>query len=636
VTGAPPRPRHNEHVNQALLPLTHTPRRFRIVAVAIAALTVTVGIATALGLTPWIFLAVYAAAWTYGLAPAIGWGRSLWTAVAVALFLSLWILLVNSYIGLRLDVAVIIALTAVVLVVLAMQFLRSTSRTSAFPRVRVLEVIAMSAPAAVSATALAAVGIVRGGQSITWAMLGDAQFNTVLSRIIEKGNGETAANTRVLSLAQGLMALVHIPGRDTVSRQALLIHDVTRQADLWILMILLGSVLAGAIAARVLRTTPWPLRYLAIVLAAVLPLTWYMTGYAMSSGFYNVSLNFLALELSMYFWTASAGKPLRGAVLQLGVATVVLGAWTPMAVIPVAFALSQTWSGIRGRSSRTEYVVWIVAGLQLAAFIAAFILPSFLSNGSVLSADGTIVQISQGTFGIVVALSILTAVAILATRASSGPTSVARHFAIGSVLLAVSSALGTAFLVFQNRHLPEPWIYYPIKFAWVSIQLMIVVIWIGACVAVARIGRRRLLAAVGVGATAVILVGILQYNPADTGGFLSKFPLLSLAKNVPPTEPALSVLAPVAGTKVFFSRYLPAEQEVFANQWQFQLTANDEFTPIRGYAYRTVDSLTEVCGAAEAWGGGVQVITRSALWAKTLNAACPNVLTAVLRDPART
>jgi hypothetical protein len=607
------------------------------VALAATILLIAVGVATAAGLDPLFFLASFALAVGSISGPLIGWSRALWGAVAVSIFVASWVVMVDPYVGVRLDIATIAVLVVVVVALLTVVWIRDPRVARVRPRIAILDAVFAMLPAAVSAGAFVLASL-RRGIPISWAMRGDAQFNTVLSRIVGNSNGETATNVQVPSLAQGLMALVHLPGRSRVSNDQLLIHDITRQAELWLLMILVASVLGGAIAARVLEKVAPPIRWLGILGASALPVTWHMTGYAMSSGFYNVSLSFLVIELGYFFWLTSRRFPLIGAAIALCLSTEMLGAWTPMTVITLAWAAWGTVVGLR-RGPRRGLVVWAIGAVQFLAFAVAFIVPSFLSSGSLLTHDGTILPLARNLFIAMVAAVIVVAVAIGASRSrvASQPALAdvgnESHAAIGIGLLAAGSAAGVALLVFQNRSLPEPWIYYPIKFAWVSMEMMILVLWIGGCLLVARAGFRRVVSVLALGSTAVFLVSVLKLNPPSDQGITSYFPLVSVAKNVSPLDATLPELSAVANQKVFFSRYSSFDQDLFMNQWQFQLTATDEFTPIRGYAYRVVQSLADVCDAAKTWGGGVKVITSSPRWANEMNGACGSELTAVVRRP---
>ena len=578
---------------------------------------------------------MFGLAGTYTFAPLIGWARAAWSTAVVALFAASWILVVDPLIGLRLDIALVGVLSTAMLVGSIVMWRRSAREPYRLPVLRVLPVLAVLAPAAVVAAAFYGASVVRG-MSLAWAMNGDAQFNTVLSRHIADGNGETAENVQVLSLAQGLMAIVHLPGRDGVPKVALLTHDITSQANLWILLILLSSVLAGMIAEQVLRQAPSLLRYFGIVASALLPLSWHMTGYAIESGFYNVSLTFLVLELAFYFWLATRRSPLCGSVVLLVLTVVMLGAWTPMAIIPLTMALLSGWVGFRQGPSRVLLGVWVASALQLLIFVSLYIAPAFFSKSSSLSASGTILPIN---FNLYVAVTVLALVVTLflgvwkrsAWSSETIMNSQHTQFGLGMALMALSAATGTAFLLFQNRNLGEPWIYYPIKFAWLSMEMLVLLIFLGGCLLIAWMPRRRLIALAA--ALTIFLFSLLQLNPPQDRSGTAVFPLLAIAKNGSAMDVTLPLLTSVSGEKVFFSRYLGNDEDTFMNQWQFQITAKDEFTPIRGYAYRVVTSLKEICDAAGTWGGGVQVITAQRGWADSLNARCGSSLTAVVREP---
>jgi len=609
------------------------PRRLRrwspSIATVLASAVLASGLATVAGLPPWIFLMAFGCAGTYILVPALGWGLAAWSTAAMALFVSTWIMVVNPFLGVRLDVSVVSLLIASVLAGLVVGY-RRYGRELLLPKASVMSGLVVVAPAAISALAIGVSSLVRGS-SLTWAMRGDAQFNTVLSRHIAEGNGETFNNVQVLSLAQGLMAMVHLPGRDAVPMDELLTHDIGAQVNLWLLMILLSSILAGAIAERVLRDSPRSTRYIGTVASAMVPLTWHMTGYAMDSGFYNVSLAFLALELAFYFWLKTSAHPLWGSSALLGLTVVMLGAWTPMALVPLVLAAWSGWVGLSKRPSLFARAIWFGAVAQLVGFGAAFILPGFLAKSSVLSADGTIIPFNINLYVAISAAAVL--VALASGFGPMQPTSIRQRYGLGTLLLCLSAAAGTGFLVVQNRALPNPWTYYPIKFAWVSTEMIILLLLIGASLLVGQIRKRRVLSVAAATASAVFLVSVLQMNPPRETYGSAYFPLLDLARNDRPLDETLPLLTSVSGEKLFFSRYLSGDEDFFMNQWQFQITAEDEYTPIRGFAYRVVTSIADVCSAARAWGGGVEVITADPEWANTLNSRCGTPLTAVVRDP---
>lgn len=604
------------------------------VALALTLATVASGVVTLLGFAPWLFLAAFGAAGTYLLAPRIGWGRGAWSTAVVVLFAVSWILVVNPYVDVRLDIATIAMLGASIVIALVVLWRGNRIATLAVPRT--LDALVILLPASASAFLFYGSSVIKG-MPLGWAMQGDAQFNTVLARQVGVANGETLEGGQVLSLAQGLMAIVHLPGRSAVASDDLLIHDIARQANLWLLVILLSSVLAGAIAERVLRGTSGMLRLFGIFASALLPLAWHMTGYAMSSGFYNVSVAFFTVELALYFWLAMPEAPLWRSTILLVITVVMLGAWTPMAVIPAALAAWSAWQGLRRSPTRPSLVVWILGGLQLIAFVVLFVLPGFLARSAVLSAPGSILPLNRHLYLAMTVAALFVAVLIGSKRPGEGSPGQAmspdRHFALGVALIAGSAALGTAFLIFQNRHLPDYWTYYPTKFAWISMEMLVLLLFIGSLLLVSTLQGRRLLAVTATVSATVILFSMLQLNPPQQGGITSALPLVSLAKNESPADATLPLLASVSGEKVFFYRYSTLEQDTFMNQWQFQITAKDEFTPIRNFAYTAVSSLADACDAAEAWGGAVQVITAEAVTADSLNARCGSLLTAVVREP---
>lgn len=603
----------------------------RLVALVLAAATMVAGVVTVLGMAPWLFLAVYALTGTYLLAPLAGWGRAAWSTTAVALFATSWVLVVDPLVDVRLDIATVAVLTLLVVVGLAWTWVRQARSLLTLPPFGVVRTIAIMLPAAVSTLVFYGLSAIKG-MPLAWAMQGDAQFNTVLSRQFGVANGELSGTGQVLSLAQGLMAIVHLPGREGVATDDLLTHDITRQANLWVLMILVSSVLAGAISDRVLRGASWSVRTFGTIVAAGLPLTWHLTGYAMSSGFYNASIAFLAIELAFYFWLVLPASPLVRSSISLALTVVMLEAWTPMAVIPGVLAAVAAWQGFKAPKTRISVIVWTAAVAQLALFVLLFVLPGFLAKSSVLSVTGTILPLNRYLY-LAVTVALILAATLLASASKGAPIPPLRHFGLGAAMVAISAALGTGFLIFQNRHLPDYWIYYPIKFAWISMEMLLLLLYLAACLFISRMqGRRPLVAAASVSA-AVILFSVLQLNP--TPPTIGTLPLVSVVKDVSPGDVTVPLLSSVSGERVFFYWYMRPDQDTFMNQWQFQITAKDEYTPIREFAYRGVNSVGDACDAAKTWGGDVRVITSSVMVAKSLTEACGDHLTAVVRAPLR-
>jgi len=574
----------------------------------------------------------FGAAGTYILVPRFGWAVSAWGSALGALFGASWILVIDPQIDVRLDIATVTVLSGAL--VGTFIGLRKGNTAAPLAAPPLLATSAVLLPALITGVLFYGASVVRG-MPLGWAMQGDAQFNTVLSRQIGASNGAALDDGQVLSLAQGLMAMVHQPGRSAIPVDDLLLHDIARQANLWMLFILLSSVLAGTIAERVLRDASIGVRLFGIVASGLLPLAWHITGYALNAGFYNVSLTLLTLELTFYFWLAFPRQPLWRSSILLALGVVMLGAWTPMAVIPAVLASWSAWEGLRTNPDRRALVVWAIMAAQFAAFVVTFVLPGFLEKSDVLSVSGSIIPLDRHIYVAVSVAAILMSV-FLGNAHSAAPDGVdsaraKRHFATGVALVALAAAAGTAFLVFQNRHLPDFWTYYPIKFAWIAMEMLVLLLFLGTVIFMTGLRARRLaMIAAGV-SVSLLLLSVLQLNPPQQGGTTSAFPILALAKNDSPADATLPLLTTVSGERVFFYRYSTLEQDTFMNQWQFQITAEDEFTPIREFAYTAVSSVTDACDAARAWGGDVTVVTSRPIVARGLDARCPDLLTAVVR-----
>ena len=224
------------------------------------------------------------------------------------------------------------------------------------------------------------------GMHVGWAMNNDTAWNTVSSRLILADGGIASWSTPNPSpLANGLMALWYAPGRPDLGS---LQHDVARQTELLLLMTAMASTFAGLLTARGGIGRRIAIVVVGGVIGGLIPLTWFVSGYVIQFGFFNVVPVIVVMLAAWMLWTVSNRHPVL-ATFGLLISTLVLFAsWAPVAALPAALALV---AAIRGwiHGARSPGAVGSVgaAGALLAgaAPLAASACPLRRRSGSVTS-----------------------------------------------------------------------------------------------------------------------------------------------------------------------------------------------------------------------------------------------------------
>lgn len=581
-------------------------------------------ISISVGLSPWLLVISALLLSVSGLSKLFPPYLAMSGVVLVVLTSLQWLILISPHTSIPMGVSagVIFLLIGFAGVVLGLvRFRTERSEKSKIPTWLLLTAV-------VPGSAYIIAGIIKISlfpSSISWAMGGDAQFNTVLSRLIGLSNGQLIDQIPVISLAQGLMALSHIPGRGQVSSVELLIHDVGLQAQLWILLIGLTSILLALITIPFTRRARLWFRIVTALLLSAFPLTWYLTGYAIYSGFYNINLVFIVLVAAIGFYTISKKSPILALIGQTLAVTVTLGAWTPLAVLPVGLGLSILYSLFRDaksggyrisgavRKPNLGYSVTLVGAVtQLLLFIVVFTIPAYLAVSNLLSNNGSVLSITVPTLLFVGGM--LLAIGLVQSQNQIFPLE-------GVIGLFLAGFAGVGFLVFQNRGLEDVWIYYPRKFAWVFIALCLVVI---ALLSIQYFSEKRSIKIRlwgGIAATLVFIATLLANGPFNYS-VSAIFPGLAVIRSGGNYDASVRDLSEVANTKTVFSHFDSELSDLFKNQWLFQLTVKSEHEEIRNFAYDVVDEPFEFCKVSEAWDGQIKVITSDQDWAQILRKTC--------------
>lgn len=568
-------------------------------------------LATFLSASMWPFWLGYSALMMFILNRAC---HNLALAFALTIFMELvviqWCMIIGPFSGLTFEVSVGVGLFLLLVLAGAVSLYRA-KRERQIPRALTTGSIPfglLAVPAFFVTMAVFVRELIRPG-SISWAMFGDAQLNTVAARMIAETGGQNLELNPIISLPQGLMALAHRFVSPTADESMRLIHEVSGQIEVLTIITGLSSLGIGLLAFSLLDTFRRIPRITLSLVLSLFPYLWFLTGNAISFGFYNVPVIFLVLVLTLIVWTSAYVRPIFGTVGLLLGATIALGSWAPLAIAPVSLGfillVKNFRSGLTKSSPSFSKISLVAVTLQFFLFFLAGVFPGYLREGSNLAQPGGIFGLNPAIVLLVWGLALL-----LAASPNNASSELKWNFVIAPLALVASSAAGLIFLIWQGRMNANPWTYYPIKYSWITIST------IGVLVAVmlARISNdlaSRWRRALAFGASLVISASlVLSTLPANLGlsGF---FPFAGQIIQGGSFDYLSGEVSRHETTKTIYYKFDNKDGDFFLNQWMFQTGAPTTKEPIRSYAYRSVNTPEAVCEAAQVWGGAVTVVSSS-------------------------
>jgi hypothetical protein len=260
-----------------------------------------------------------------------------------------------------------------------------------------------------------------------------------------------------------------------------------------------GVVLASLIAPRFTASVAT-----VSALGSLLPLTWLVSGLTIQWGYFNINVLLPLLLAAWLCYLGSRRDPVAAVTCLIGLAILMLGVWTPLA-LPIA-ALGITIV-LRYRSLFRSLRGWRLAvptvALALAlAFVGAVTIPTLLSQSDSLTASGA------GFFGFpnlwwpIPIVLVLAVVAVLGIRRSS-PLPVTA----GLVAVAIGSALAAGVLLYFARVNSDVFsAYYPKKLAWI---LLIVLGALMLSFVFGILGGRVRISLLAIIGAAALLVGVI-------------------------------------------------------------------------------------------------------------------------------
>lgn len=587
--------------------------------------SVTVGIILVVGIvlyaagaTPWPAAAATLAALWLGFGQRLSWSAALAAAVTVMLAAAAVVVRVAPL--LPVGLVAVGSASGAVLGAVGLLLLARSREAARLPRIR-LGGIVTAALAVVATTAF----VVRGSSDavLRWAMGNDAVWNLVTMRaIVADGGIDSAVHPNSSPLSPALFAFVAATGRSRIEPADLLAHDVRASASIWLVLAVTTAVLAASIGWRSARRAGRTARILAAALVGVLPLTWFVFGFASIYGFHNATIALVLLLASWLIWLdSSQSRALRGAILSFA-AVALLATWAPLAVIPLGLAgvvlAEHVWRLARAGSTFRSYLPVALAAAPAPVYVVTVTLADLRRDGSALAVDGAILPLQQIHVLVIAAVALATAVVLAATRAE--------RWALGGMVVVLgTSMVAGGYLVLQRAGAGSPWGYYPAKFAWLVVTMLLILLAAGVASALSAADERRWVVTAATLATVLALPLVLMSLVPPAGGRLANSfaPLRILTDDSGGADVARLFALAEPGERTLVAEYAGGDADRFLNSWLLQLESEAATDPIRTFSYILDPSDdAQVCAAIVAWDAPVRVITSDVGFGERLTRGC--------------
>ncbi len=470
----------------------------------------------------------------------------------------------------------------------------------------------------IATTALAQV--IPGALRLAWAMNADAINVMGFARRMLADHGISQVSTpQPTPLPFAMVASNLAGGRAWLAQSAVLEHDVARLAQVWVFVIAIACLLAGAIVARLAVGIRRRLAVPIVALVSCAGLTWYIVGVQFQFGFVNSAFAIALLLAAWLAYLAGEARPLSSLAALFLAATAILAVWSPLVVVVAALGATVLFSKL-AHLRRYSLRLWLVAALAALVFLAYLALvtvPQALAESVYLSADGGFPPI--GPASIVVIVSVTAVLACVVGRFTS-----LAHEAIGSLTMMASFGIGLGYLLLQRTNASNPWGYYPAKFAW-TVSILLLVIAMGFAVSLLAAHPPRSRWDGGIVVLAACLFVSMLWSPGGAQRPLAQLPLLGIVQGN-----AFGLSNTLADTVFALSGngksvvWRTVQGDFWPNYWLLQIDiAHPATNPVGPYAQHVgVFSVKEMCAVVTLFGNGAVVYTSDPAAEAELAATC--------------
>lgn len=596
-------------------------------AISFASIVVATGIAGLFGLPCWIVISLSSAPWLLFLRER--WGGSI--AFVAIVIVNLWAILgvmmgtTMTHLPITPTVIVLWGLTGLAGVVKLDRQVRGLPSPI---RARSVWFSALVGPV-IWLGSIALSSFVPGAARYLWVMSNDMANNLLFAReIIYRGGIGVGFNENPVPLPAAVLALAMSSGRTSVPSETLLRHDIGAFVQVWALLIALLCFVTGVLTAQIVRlTVDRPLIVATVGIAgSMVPLSWFFTSYPLDYGF--VSTHFaLVIVLGCVLVSIRPGPHQRVvfALLCLS-ATCLLAVWSPLVLIPAMIAAALIVTHRRAflpLTGRAAFAPWFGL-IQVAAYGIGVALPGFLSLRAFLKAPGGVFAFPHWM------LPVLAVIAVLLAGLALWRNHKAELVTIVGV--AAGALLGLGGLLFFTRNAPDPWTYYPTKYAWIASAALLVSI-IGLLpAAVAALSQRSAVRMTAVAVVVAACAGIVVAAPPSDELHSWEQPIAwILSGNVVGTgdEVAEKIIttADLEHPAIYWQS--GEKHQLFINFWLLEVAANSmtksNALRVASYGGYHEEKILDLCSLMTTLGGSVRVYTANNGLESQIASACPTL-----------
>jgi hypothetical protein len=467
--------------------------------------------------------------------------------------------------------------------------------------------------------------ILRPNSGLSWAIHGDSANYVLYARDVTRDGGIVLGGSQnPVPLPAGLLAVMIAPGRGGVSSANLLRHDVLAFESLQVMVIAVTCLLAGGLAGALARTAGSNSAVVAVASGAgsILPLSWTFTTDPLAYGYFDAELALPIVLGCILIALGSPSRPIVAASLLALACTVVLAIWSPLVVIPGGLLLASVIIDRRTLfgSPRVRLVPLALGVGQFVLYAVAVSLPGLLALRGLLGSGGAIYIFTHSLFPSLAVVCVLLTLPLL-----RGP-----HRRVATIGLGVPIFLGIGLvaLLAESRR-ADPWTYFPSKFEWLSICVLLVLI-LGLLPALLTPwSARRFASPVAAVALASMAAIVCFSTPAAVSGDDRSNPLLWIAQGANSEDGGSATAALIIGSAdsahpvVYWRVTNPNER--FINYWLLEVAAGSmQNNAVRSFAFGYDEhNEKDLCTILTLLGRQTTVRTQDATLASSLSATCP-------------
>jgi hypothetical protein len=457
---------------------------------------------------------------------------------------------------------------------------------------------------------------------LTWAMNADSvNVMGFARRMLADGGIDPGSTPQSTPLPFAMVASNMAGGRASLANDAVLRHDVTRLAEVWVFAIALCCLLTGGLVARVARNFRLRIAVPVTIAASVAGLSWYFIGVQFDGGFINSAFALVLLLAAWLVFIGGERHPVSALVMLLLASTVLLAVWSPLVVCLIALEIVLFIRGfrtIREHGVRGFAAVGVAAAIFLG-YAVAFVLPALVGGSGALAGDGGFPPIGPKFILAIVAVVVVLGVVVARVTGTA-------HATVGALALILAFSLGLAFLLFQRRAASFLWGYYPAKYAWTVSLLLLVIAMTFALTLLARAPGH-------IGSSVTALVGVvglfvsLIWSPSGDYQRVALSPLVGILQGGGGYNRIADTVFRYSGSANGYDvLWKSAEGDYWPNYWLLQTDIpNPPSNPVRAYAsIPGTLSVDQICEVLTLLGPNTIVHTAELSALAELTVSCPS------------